>query len=418
MTPGGQSCSRAGEELVEYAYGELAGAQLRQVEEHLSQCAGCRAELDHIANTRRSMAALAAEPAPTAGVDSLLAYAEAAASRSRASKPRRLRWLGPAFSLGGLLAAAAVVFSIERPHRPGEMLPSPLAREATAESSAATAAPAAPSSKADLAFEPTPESAMAPQAMPSPKGAGGRVVAALGNPVSAPAPRPAADELAPSSARSFAAKKKEEAPSLNRAELRRSKVAVKLNAPEREDALEGAMRGSADLAHAGDLAADDEPLRQRFASAGVRGSGAADSKSAKPQIEAAAIREAPPPAPSKSAPAAERAAAASPDWLASKVDSAPDAAALLDRGHAEAAAGKLEASLATFAQFIERFPRHPRAPEAMRERIRLLERLHRPSEARAERQELLRRYPGSGEAVGEPAPASESGKAESGPAGN
>lgn len=115
MKPVADSCARVDELLLDYAYGELDGARAREVEDHLSACPACRAALAKVADTRRAMAVLTPELAPSAGLDSLLAYAEQAASRARTSPPPRgrWRWLSPALSAG---LFASVILVVSRHH--------------------------------------------------------------------------------------------------------------------------------------------------------------------------------------------------------------------------------------------------------------------------------------------------------------
>src|SRR5690606_13346541 len=61
--------------LLDYIYDELPPADARAAAEHLAQCERCREKLDEFRSTRRSMSRLPSEPAPTAGLESLLTYA-------------------------------------------------------------------------------------------------------------------------------------------------------------------------------------------------------------------------------------------------------------------------------------------------------------------------------------------------------
>jgi hypothetical protein len=101
-------CARHQELLLDFAYGELEGAPLQDLERHLPGCAHCQAELAALRSTRRVMGSLGAEPAPDAGLASLLAYAEQQAKRQQAapapSRPAWLRWL-----FTGVPVAAALV---------------------------------------------------------------------------------------------------------------------------------------------------------------------------------------------------------------------------------------------------------------------------------------------------------------------
>lgn len=505
MTQGGQSCSSAGDELLEYAYGELAGARLRHVEEHLARCPHCRAELERIAVTRRSMATLAAEPAPSAGLESLLTYAQAAAARARDEEPaRRRRWLGPAFSLGGLLAAAAVVFSLERPHRTADLLPEP-AQPASAElespgvpdlkaeepaanafaapvlaKESAPAASAVGGLKAKAAAEsrPLPSKPMAAGAGGGGGGAraalrsasepidslgslaradkapgegslsmaGGRLrggevekVQAAAPPSSALAPGAAPAANAPAPKRALKAPPEQENAAADADERRQLKAA----APEPASAAKESGPWAREIAsvRSGDQAfeAPGAPaLRDRKAAQAhsersppvelerrraveekrstVRLEAKGDSAPAPPPRAAAAAEDR---APAPAAAAGEAYSAGTADPSAAR-GTGREPGVLLQLGREQISAGRAEDALATFAQFLERFPRHPRAPEAALARIQLLERLGRLREARAERQHLLQRYPGSAEARSQAArdTAPEAGEADSAARGN
>jgi len=111
--------------LLDYAYGELEGASRREIEEHVALCPRCRSALMEVAQTRHAMAALTAEPAPEAGLESLLAYASQAAEQRKAAAPTASfwRWLVPAVSLASV-AAVGIVF-IARPSHDQMSLPVP-----------------------------------------------------------------------------------------------------------------------------------------------------------------------------------------------------------------------------------------------------------------------------------------------------
>ncbi|QSQ25041.1 zf-HC2 domain-containing protein [Pyxidicoccus parkwayensis] len=103
--------------LLDFAYGELPVPEARAMEAHLSGCARCTQALDDIRGVRATMSHLSAEePAPDAGLESLLAYAQQAARRAAAGpepKPSRWRrWLLPVVGLAsvatfGILAIQA-----------------------------------------------------------------------------------------------------------------------------------------------------------------------------------------------------------------------------------------------------------------------------------------------------------------------
>ena len=131
--------------LLDYAYGELAAEETRALEAHLGGCEACRRELSQIRGVRKAMAQLAPEPAPQAGLESLLAYAEKAAARAKTDPPRsELRWLWP---LVGALAALCVVVVVSdrnlRRAQPSVALVAPAKLSEKNEASFGSAAPEA-----------------------------------------------------------------------------------------------------------------------------------------------------------------------------------------------------------------------------------------------------------------------------------
>ncbi len=80
------------DKLLEFAYGELPPDEARSLEAHLKGCTRCTDALSSIRGVRRTMAQLPAEPAPDAGLESLLAYAQQAARRSSAGPEPEPKW--------------------------------------------------------------------------------------------------------------------------------------------------------------------------------------------------------------------------------------------------------------------------------------------------------------------------------------
>jgi hypothetical protein len=79
--------------LLDFAYGELPTPEARAMEAHLSGCDRCTQALDDIRGVRATMSQLSTEPAPDAGLESLMAYAQQAARRAAAGPaPRSSRW--------------------------------------------------------------------------------------------------------------------------------------------------------------------------------------------------------------------------------------------------------------------------------------------------------------------------------------
>jgi len=97
--------------LLDFAYGELPPLEARVVESHVEGCARCSELLAGIRGVRTTMAQLPMEPAPDAGLESLLAYAQQAARNAAAGPAPKptwwRRWLMPAMGV-----AAVTVFGV------------------------------------------------------------------------------------------------------------------------------------------------------------------------------------------------------------------------------------------------------------------------------------------------------------------
>jgi hypothetical protein len=110
-----QSLHAQEDRLLDFAYGELPNPEARLVEAHLQGCARCTQALDDIRGVRATMSQLSHEPAPDAGLESLLAYAHQAARRAAAGpepKPSRWRrWLLPVMGVASV--ATLGIFSIQ-----------------------------------------------------------------------------------------------------------------------------------------------------------------------------------------------------------------------------------------------------------------------------------------------------------------
>jgi hypothetical protein len=97
--------------LLDFVYGELPPLEARAVESHVEGCARCSELLAGIRGVRTTMAQLPMEPAPEAGLESLLAYAQQAARNAAAGPAPKptwwRRWLMPAMGV-----AAVTVFGV------------------------------------------------------------------------------------------------------------------------------------------------------------------------------------------------------------------------------------------------------------------------------------------------------------------
>ncbi|MCY1021970.1 anti-sigma factor family protein [Pyxidicoccus sp. MSG2] len=159
--------------LLDFAYGELPTPEARAMEAHLSGCARCTQALDDIRGVRATMSQLSTEPAPDAGLESLMAYAQQAARRAAAGpapKPSRWRrWLLPVLGVASVSTFGILILEANE-HAPA----SPSPAQVAAKVEMARAKDAAP---ARGVAEPVVASAEAPappppptaQAAPSPK---------------------------------------------------------------------------------------------------------------------------------------------------------------------------------------------------------------------------------------------------------
>ncbi len=87
-----QLATHVEDRLLDFAYGELSAAEAKDVQSHLDACAQCRGELADIQGVRRVMSTVPPAPAPQAGLESLLAYAEQAARRAQAGPAPKPSW--------------------------------------------------------------------------------------------------------------------------------------------------------------------------------------------------------------------------------------------------------------------------------------------------------------------------------------
>lgn len=96
------------DKLLDYAYGELTANEAAAVDAHLRSCTKCGQALAQIRSVRQTFAPLPMEAAPDAGLESLLAYAEQHARRSRAPAAPWRRWVFGLASVAGLLVVGVV----------------------------------------------------------------------------------------------------------------------------------------------------------------------------------------------------------------------------------------------------------------------------------------------------------------------
>lgn len=156
------------DKLLEFAYGELARQEADAVEAHVRGCARCSQALDEIGGVRATMSQLPMVPAPDAGLDSLLAYAEQAAKRNAEGTARPVasiwkRFLAPLVTVMALLTVGVVGFRAKE-----EFDTSPASAAADTKVAEMEAKKDAPPPPAVAQAEQPPPVAAAPQPQPHP----------------------------------------------------------------------------------------------------------------------------------------------------------------------------------------------------------------------------------------------------------
>jgi hypothetical protein len=104
--------------LLEFVYGELPPLEARAVESHVEGCTRCSELLNGIRGVRTTMKQLHTEPAPDAGLESLLAYAHQAARNAAAGpEPKTTwwrRWLIPVFGVAAVCAFGLLSIQVSK----------------------------------------------------------------------------------------------------------------------------------------------------------------------------------------------------------------------------------------------------------------------------------------------------------------
>lgn len=97
------------DKLLDFAYGELPADEARRVEQHVQSCAKCNDELGSIRGVRLAFSRLPEEPAPDAGLESLLAYANQKARQNAAGpEPAHAKFRVWLFGLAGVSALGLI----------------------------------------------------------------------------------------------------------------------------------------------------------------------------------------------------------------------------------------------------------------------------------------------------------------------
>ncbi len=147
------------DKLLDFAYGELPAPEASAVESHLKSCRRCSQALAQIRGVRTTMAALSQEPAPIAGLESLLAYAEQAAARNATAPKEGIPWWRRLVApLAGACALALVAVVAVKTQQDGGL------EEFSAEKAALEAKPRRESRQAPVAAAPA-----LPAAEPAPE---------------------------------------------------------------------------------------------------------------------------------------------------------------------------------------------------------------------------------------------------------
>jgi hypothetical protein len=132
------------DKLLEFAYGELPAHEAAAVDAHVKGCPRCADALAQIQSVRSTMSALPMVPAPDAGLESLLAYAEQTAKR-HAQKTKDVWWrryLMPLASAAALTVVGVVAWRASQEFNPD---PATVALEMAKERDRKTIAPTATS---------------------------------------------------------------------------------------------------------------------------------------------------------------------------------------------------------------------------------------------------------------------------------
>jgi hypothetical protein len=130
------------DKLLEFAYGELSAHEAAAVDAHVKGCPRCADVLAQIQSVRSTMRALPMVPAPDAGLESLLAYAEQTAKRNAEAK-KKVWWrrcLVPLASAAALTVVGVVAWRASQEFNPD---PATVALEMGKERDRKTIAPTA-----------------------------------------------------------------------------------------------------------------------------------------------------------------------------------------------------------------------------------------------------------------------------------
>lgn len=136
------------DKLLEFAYGELPAHEAAAVDAHVRGCPRCSEALSQIRSVRSTMSQLPMAPAPDAGLESLLAYAEQTAKRNADTKKKDVWWrryLMPLASVTALMLVGVVAWRASQDFNPDPaMIALDMQKEREKAQAPVAVAPAAP----------------------------------------------------------------------------------------------------------------------------------------------------------------------------------------------------------------------------------------------------------------------------------
>jgi anti-sigma factor RsiW len=155
--------------LLDFVYGELPPQEALAVKSHLDGCSRCSELLAGMRGVRTTMAQLPMEPAPDAGLESLLAYAQQAARNAAAGPAPKptwwRRWLVPAMGVTAVGLFGVISVTANKALDLKEAVAEPSTQSVQKSAEAPSPAPS-PTSTPEGAY-PEPSEERAPVALPS-----------------------------------------------------------------------------------------------------------------------------------------------------------------------------------------------------------------------------------------------------------
>jgi len=151
------------DKLLDFAYGELQPHEAEAVDAHVRGCTRCSESLSNITSVRTTMRLLPTEPAPAAGLESLLAYAEQHARQNAKAKPAVAWWRRLIVPLTSVMALVTVgVVAMQASYTPDPVAAAFETREAVPVQPEMAAKQEAPAPEPVIAAAPPPTAAAKP----------------------------------------------------------------------------------------------------------------------------------------------------------------------------------------------------------------------------------------------------------------